>query len=315
MIIDTHIHLVGAGRSFTDLRDKVSRIEDVINLNSRFPELYQARLTEDPVDISDDLVADFDQHGIDKGLVQLTPGRGTNDATAEQVARHSGRLFGLIYLPNNAPAQRRALDPWTQEAEAAGLQKAREDAAAEIVRCVEMANMVGIGETHAEGYTVATHPEKIANDLKPFLDVASRFKLPIQFPTGWSQFPGGLFYSDPVWTDEIAGRYPDVPVILTKMGRGLHHFDTALSVAMRNTNVYFDTVGTIGEHIRIAVDKLGAHRIMFGSDWSPTWRWLSDPTDLYSMRKKTLDDANLTPAEREQIEWRTAAQVFNLKVN
>ncbi len=67
MIIDTHIHLVGAGRSFTDLRDKVSRIEDVINLNSRFPELFQARHIEDPVDISDDLVADFDQHASTRG--------------------------------------------------------------------------------------------------------------------------------------------------------------------------------------------------------------------------------------------------------
>ena len=312
MIIDTHIHLVGAGRSFTDLRDKVSRIEDVINLNSRHPELYQARLVEEPVDISDELIKDFDRHGIDKGVVQFTPGRGINEDTADQVSRHPGRLFGLIGLPSYTPSQRRAIDPWNAEVEEEGLRTAREGAAQEIARCVEMAGMVGIAETHAEGFTVETHPEKIANDLKPFMDVAARFKLPIQFPTGWSQFPGGLFYADPVWTDEIAGRYPEVPVILTKMGRGLHHFDTALAIAMRNTNVYFDTVGTIGEHVRIAVDTIGADRIMFGSDWSPTWRWLSDPTDLYTMRKRTLDDAHLTSSEREQIEWRTAARVYGL---
>ena len=315
MIIDTHIHLVGAGRSFVDLRDKISRVEDVINLNSRYPELFQARLIEEPVDISDDLIRDFDEHGISKGVVQFTPGRGTNDATAEQVAKHPGRLFGLISLPSFTPSQRRALEPWDQETEDLRLRSARGRAASELARCVELAGMIGIGETHAEGYSVETHPEKIANDLKPFMDVAARFKLPIQFPTGWSQFPGGLFYGDPVWTDEIAGRYPQVPVILTKMGRGLHHFDTALSIAMRNTNVYFDTVGTIGEHVRIAVDTIGADRIMFGSDWSPTWRWLSDPMDLYSMRKKTLDDANLTPVQREQIEWRTASQVYNLPVS
>ena len=157
-----------------------------------------------------------------------------------------------------------------------------------------------------------THPEKIARDMKPFMDVAARYSLPVQFPTGWTQFPGGMYFADPVWTDEIAGRYPQVPVILTKMGRGLHHFETALSVAMRNVNVYFDTVGTIGEHVRIAVDTIGADRIMFGSDWSATWRWLSDPSDLYTMRKNILDNAKLSAEEREQIEWRTASRVFRL---
>jgi hypothetical protein len=54
--INTHVHLVGAGRSFTNLQGKIRTVEDVINFNSRYPEIYQARLTEDPVDISDDLI-------------------------------------------------------------------------------------------------------------------------------------------------------------------------------------------------------------------------------------------------------------------
>ena len=315
MIIDNHIHLVGAGRSFADLSDKIARIGDVINLNTRHPEFYQARLTEEPVDFSDGLIADFDRHGIDKGLVQQTPGRGTNDLVSDSTQKHAGRLFGLIGLGGFTPMQRRAIDPWDHSVEQEGLAAARAWAAAEIERCADMAGMVGIAETHAESFTVETHPERIAQDFRPIMDMAARYRLPIQFPTGWSQFPGGLFYADPVWTDEIAGRYPEVPIVLNKMGRGLHHFDTALSIAMRNTNVYFDTVGTIGEHVRIAVDTIGADRIMFGSDWSPTWRWLSDPTDLYTMRKKTLDDANLTPSEREQIEWRTAARVYGLKLD
>ena len=117
---------------------------------------------------------------------------------------------------------------------------------------------------------------------------------------------------DPVWIDELAGRYPGVPMIIGKMGRGTHHFETALSVAMRNINVYFDTVGTTGDHIRTACDSIGADQIMFGTDWSPTWRWLSEPADIYTMRKKTLDDADLTAGERELIEWRTASRVYGL---
>lgn len=40
MIIDTHVHLVGTTGSFLDLADKIKRVEDVINLNSRHPEMF-----------------------------------------------------------------------------------------------------------------------------------------------------------------------------------------------------------------------------------------------------------------------------------
>ena len=104
-----------------------------------------------------------------------------------------------------------------------------------------------------------------------------------------------------------------MPVILTKMGRSLQsYFDVALSVAMRNQNVYFDVVGTSPEHLRIAIDAIGSDRIMFGSDWSATWRWLSDPADLYTIRKRVLENANLTEEEHENIMWRTANRVFKL---
>jgi len=144
--------------------------------------------------------------------------------------------------------------------------------------------------------------------------VAARHKVPVQFPTAYSQFPGGLFYGDPLWVDEVAARHPEVPVILTKMGRGITtYFDSTMTVAMRNSNIYLDVVGTTGPHLRMAIDKLGAGRIMFGTDWSATWRWLSVPGTLHQIRMKALDSAELTAAEREQIQWKTAAKLFKLE--
>ena len=127
------------------------------------------------------------------------------------------------------------------------------------------------------------------------MKVVSKHGVPIQFPTAWSQFPGGLFYGDPLWVDEVAMRHPNVPIILTKMGRSIgRYFDSAMTVAMRNVNIYFDVVGTNPQHLRFAIDKIGAHRIMFGTDWSATWRWISVPTTLHKLRLKVLDDAKLT---------------------
>jgi predicted TIM-barrel fold metal-dependent hydrolase len=97
------------------------------------------------------------------------------------------------------------------------------------------------------------------------------------------------------------------------MGRSITgYFDMAMIVALRNANVYFDVVGTSPQHLRHAIDKLGADRIMFGTDWSTTWRWLSVPASLHKIRTKVLDDAKLTEEEREQIMWKTAAKVFKL---
>jgi Amidohydrolase/Tripartite tricarboxylate transporter family receptor len=138
--------------------------------------------------------------------------------------------------------------------------------------------------------------------------------VPIQFPTAWSQFPGGLFYGDPLWVDEVAMRHPKVPIILTKMGHSIgRYFDSAMTVAMRNDNIYFDVVGTNPQHLRFAIDKIGPHRIMFGTDWSATWRWISVPTTLHSLRLKVLEDAKVTDDERRMILWDNAVKVFNLE--
>jgi predicted TIM-barrel fold metal-dependent hydrolase len=312
--IDTHIHLVGATSALGNLADKIKRVEDVINLASRYPEVFRGRFTEELIDISDALIEVMDRHGITHAIIQQTHGKATNDMVAETVRKHPDRFFGLMRIgghdkPAETVADRRPGNIPSEEELAAN----RARAAEEVARGVKELGLIGVGEFFIRRFTMQTHPEKIAIDFSPFMDVIAKYGLPFQIHTAWTQYPHNLFYHDPVWADEIAYSYPEVPIILTKMGRKIPHlFENALSVARRNINVYFDTVGTSGEHVRRAVDEIGADRIMFGTDWSPTWRWVTEPTDYYTMRKAVLDKANLTDSEREQIEWRTAAEVFKL---
>jgi predicted TIM-barrel fold metal-dependent hydrolase len=60
------------------------------------------------------------------------------------------------------------------------------------------------------------------------------------------------------------------------------------------------------------VEKIGADRILFGTDWSTTWRWLSVPDTLHKIRLKVINDAGLSKPDREQIMWKTAASLFKL---
>ena len=73
-------------------------------------------------------------------------------------------------------------------------------------------------------------------------------------------------------------------IVITKIGRSIQHlFENAMMVALRNANVYFDIVRIHQAHLRHAADKLGSERILFGTDWSATWRWItSRPTSTPS---------------------------------
>ena len=302
MIIDTHTH-VWSFPSYRDLSQHIKTTEDLIAFRTRYPELYRCSLTEPSVDNSDALIADMDKNDVALTLVQARPGYTTNDQVAQSVARHPDRLAGLMRVGHDQEAAGYHDDPGPT----------REAAPAEVERCLTTLKMKGVGEIFIRSLTDEIHPERIARDLDGMMNVVSKHSVPIQFPTAWSQFPGGLFYGDPLWADEVAMRHPNVPIILTKMGRSIgRYFDSAMTVAMRNVNIYFDVVGTNAQHLRFAIDKIGAHRIMFGTDWSATWRWISVPLPLHKLRMKVLDDAKLTEEERRLILWDNAVKIFKL---
>jgi predicted TIM-barrel fold metal-dependent hydrolase len=303
VIIDSHVHIFSYP-SFRDLSKQIRTMEDAIAFRTRYPDLYNCNLTEAPIDSTDELIADMDKNGVDFALVQARAGHVSNDLVAQAAKRHPTRMVALARVGHDQEAAGYHDDPGPS----------REKAPAELERALTELGMRGVGEIFVRSMTNKIHPEKIADDLSGVMRVAEKHQVPIQFPTAWSQFPGGLFYGDPVWADEVSGRHPKVPVILTKMGRSIsRYFDTVMSVAMRNVNVYLDVVGTNPQHLRFAIDKLGADRIMFGTDWSTTWRWLSVPATLHQIRMKVLDDAKLTQAEREQILWKNAARLFKLE--
>ena len=304
MIIDSHVH-IWSFPVLADVGDKIRTTQDLVAFRTRYPDLYDRTLTEEPVDNSDMLVAHMDEAGIDKALIQARPGSVTNENVAESVRRHPDRLWGLMRIGHDQEAAYEYLEDTTPVRDGAG------DA---VSHAIEDLGMKGLGEIFIRALTSETHPEKIAKDLRPMMDAVARYNVPVQFPTAWTQFPGGLFWGNPIWADEVACRYPDVPIILTKMGRGLiTYFEPCLTVAMRNANIYFDVVGTTPEHLRIALQAIGSERILFGTDWSATWRFVREPADLYTIRLKVLDDAGVTGEDRENILWRNAQRIFRLE--
>jgi len=127
----------------------------------------------------------------------------------------------------------------------------------EISRCVEKGNLKGVKlevETNAR-----------STRLDPIMEACARLDIPVLHHT-WYKTVGKVFdESNPADIANLAGRHPDTKIImahLTACGmRGvldIHPYP----------NVYVDTSGSqpFSGIVEYAVEKLGAERILYGSD-------------------------------------------------
>jgi predicted TIM-barrel fold metal-dependent hydrolase len=122
----------------------------------------------------------------------------------------------------------------------------------------------------------------------PLYDEIASAGLPMLFHSGHSGFGSGvrgggglrLEYSNPIHLDDVAIRYPDVPIIIAHPSWPWQ--DEALSVAMHKPNVYIDLSGWSPKYfppqlVQYANTKL-KDRILFGTDFpliTPE-RWMAD---------------------------------------
>jgi predicted TIM-barrel fold metal-dependent hydrolase len=261
---------------------------------------------EAQIDNSDRLVEIMDSYGVTHAIIQPVPGNTSLDLTANAAKKHMGRLFPL-YRPvalMNATASGKAMtDPTT-------LAQNAHKTALDIEKLFPELGFIGVGEILPGGLvTTEIDPAKISTAMAPIMETLQPKRLPILFPTGSTAFKGNLYYLyNVLWVDELAGNFPQVPIVLTKMGRGLKGcFDMCLVVAMRNTNVFLDLTDSTGEHVREAVDRVGARRVMFGTDLIEISR-----NYAYDVGAEIVHNAKVSEEEWEWIAWRTANEVFKL---
>jgi predicted TIM-barrel fold metal-dependent hydrolase len=113
-------------------------------------------------------------------------------------------------------------------------------------------------------------------------------RLPALFHTGQTgvgaNMPGGggvrLKYSNPIYLDDVAADFPDMPIILAHPSFPWQ--DEALSVATHKPQVYIDLSGWSPKYFPANLvqyaNSLLRHKVLFGSDY-PVFtpdRWLAD---------------------------------------
>lgn len=299
--IDIHVHM-GSFPSIENSKEYLTKRADVASFRTSHPEKYAAYLTEEPFNNADRLLSVMDKNDVEASLIQPRPGI-KNEFIAKIAAQFPDRLIPIA-VPTPWPT---AADPTRQTIQ----MNKPEDAAIELEQCAQL-GMRAVGELYLRRITNEIHPENIVSDLTPIMEIVDKYNMSIQIPTAWTQFPGGLIYGDPLWVDELAYRYPYVPIILTKMGRGLtRFFESTLTVAFRNQNIYVDTSDTTVEHLIKFVKTIGADRVLFGTDWSPTWQFLQDPGGVHDNAINTIDSAKFNDSDLEKIYYQNTKKVYS----
>ena len=101
--------------------------------------------------------------------------------------------------------------------------------------------------------------------VHPIIEEAIEHRLPILMHS-WRKAAGqGPYESTAMHIANIATRYPEAKIIMAHLGGQV---ESAMAAVADCPNVYTDTSGTpgTGGAVRLAVDRLGPERVVFGSD-------------------------------------------------
>ena len=304
MIIDSHVHVVGNPAS--NAPDYITVKRDAVLLRRRHLDVFAAHWDR-LEDMSDLLIEDMDAFGIDKAVVQ--PGRGESpELVAQAVAKYPDRLVGLFMSGYNEFVGKNPIV-------AGGLrQKPDLNQFADNVRhWVKDLGLRGFGEFGVRTFSEESDPSMIARDLMPVMEIINEYKIPVLIHTAWTQYGTKLYHGIPMFVDDLAEQFPEIPFTLTKMGRGYNFiFEICIALAMKHDNVYLDTVQSPPEHVARAVREVGAERVMYGTDWDPTWRPLNLPEGIYGRTLAVIDDVGLTDDQKEQVLGKTAAALYGM---
>lgn len=157
----------------------------------------------------------------------------------------------------------------------------------------------------------------------PFYQKCLEYGIPVLFHTGSICAPMKSRFAQPIYLDDVAADFPDLPIIMAHVAQEMR--EEALIVARMKTNIYFDISGWQASFVsrpgafysmlRTVLDEVGPWRVFFGSDGPfldltcPLDRWvkaLTEP-DLSS-----CPDISFAPEEIETIMGKAFARLLKL---
>jgi len=102
--------------------------------------------------------------------------------------------------------------------------------------------------------------------VHPFVELAAKFRVPVMIHSGTPP------HSEPLQIALLADTFPDANIVMIHMGLSEMYAREAQDVAIKYDNVWLETSGMHIGHVKGAIKRAGAGKVIFGSDtpWSMT---------------------------------------------
>lgn len=212
------------------------------------------------------IIGRMDAAGVDKAMVCSLAQRIENDFLTQLVHEHPDRLFGFgQVMPQD------------------------DDAADQIRRFVDN-GLVGLKlHPSMHGYHVADH-----GLLDPIFELCAELKIPVLINALDDAFCA------PLAIEEIAKDHPSVPTIIAHMG-SVWNVPEAIIVAERRDNIYVETSATLIADVKRAYARLGATKILMGSEW---------PGSDFDLERMKIAKAIPDPADRALVEGGNMSRIM-----
>jgi 5-carboxyvanillate decarboxylase len=306
------------------------------NASHQFIAQIPPQVLELQLEVGEGRIRKMDECGVDVSLISLTiPGteqleadeslataRAANDAIAEIVREHPDRLVGMACVAPLKP----------------------EESAEELERCVELGlKAVNIlGHVGPDEHPYLDHPK-----YRPIFAAAERLGLPVNLHPalphadmikpylgyGWALPTTGLGFGAETAVHAVRlivsglfDEHPDLKMTLGHFGEALHFWTFRLDLGFNSTriatverercehppshylrnNFWFNSSGNFLDSALIGcLFEFGADRLMFASDY---------PWEPLEQAAEWMDRAPMSAGDREKVEWRNAAGLFDIAV-
>ena len=194
------------------------------------------RTAERDIDSPEQILALMDESGVHRAIVfptfELHP---DNDGLAKAVNMHPDRFIGFAWInPHDG-----------------------EVAIQELEHLVLDQGFRGV-KLHPLMHAYRANDEAVVG---PLVQRAGEMDVPALIHSGHAPF------SLPWQVADLARRHPGTVIIMAHMGGQFIYLDDAIDMAASIPNLYLDTTAIVMHHkIRDAVNRVGADKVLFGSD-------------------------------------------------
>ncbi|MGI9862119.1 amidohydrolase family protein [Moorella naiadis] len=223
---------------------------------------------------SEDLIRTMDENNIQISIVQPNPGAPDIHAAHIEVAnlatKYPGRIFGMA-----------CFNPHVDE----------DEYLKDVNWAIKDLGFKGV-KLHTNGFSISP----ISKDAEKVFKAAHKLQIPVMIHTG-----AGMPNASPALCIPPAKQYPDLNIILAHSGMGIYTAE-AIVAAMECKNIFLETSWCLSIELKSLVNKIGAERVMFGSDGLE-----NVPVELTKYRV-----AKLTEKQLEQCLGKTAMEIFKL---